>query len=683
MYYTPRRRNDEQTDSFNVSDIRSSLFSSAQSSSSNAHFSLAGLQTSLDNLESLAPPLAPGTYYDHDEVASDTSMHDVNMFDVSYSTDISVDTPAQNTYMGHVYSNNIASSFPQYPSHMNQPQNSFIGDITTSERELIPDVEMLDYDPVYDQQQSTVYTNNSTHDLPSLYNRNIVDSQNTYSRNTPDLLDAHEPTKNTNLPSIFNNKNTPDLSTVYNRQTQHLDHNGSKPPSHVDEGKDNSEVLDPPPSTNRSIFQTLKNKIFSSKPDPIDTPDLIDLSDDTVPSPPTALPKPANFIPADTVIDQKESKKDITEPLDNLGAQPQSPKASRLLFSPTIAGAELALYNHPIAPVESHENTNPSKSVSQPPVDANTDTFNFDDTNKQMQHLSLPTPTPAWISAMANHLRHQQTLSVAEQKESHKRQRMVLAPYVISSYFQLFSNIALAALIAYGLVCGYLALKHDVIAKLVERRSNIIQEASRCASEYVRNECRNDVRVPMMQESCQQWEACIEKALVFMEGGYSGIPVPKPGYDSAFDESLTFEDPVVPHSDFSVAEIQRIAGMFQRNGHHDTLSHFAYIPAVAETLADIANSFFEPVTIKTLCMFVVLVFGSVYVSNFAFGYLRARTFYGAYGGSNGEEEGAEGMGNRYSGYNSHNEAYHQPAYDCPGKFNQSRKEGKIKKLKLL
>lgn len=678
MYYTPRRRNDEHTDSFNVSEIRSSLFSSAQSSSSNAHFSLAGLQTSLDNLETLAPPLAPGTYYDQDEVASDTSMQDVNMFDVSYSTDISVDTPAQNTYMSHVYSNNIVPSFPQYPSHMNQPQNSFIGDITTNESELIPDVEMLDYDPVYEEQQSTVYKNNSTLGLPSLYNRNIFDSRN----NTPDLLDAHEPTKNLNLPSIFNSKNTPGLSTVYNRQTQLLDHDGSKPPSHVDEGKDNSEALDPPPSTNRSIFQTLKNKIFSSKPDPKDTPDLIDLFDDAAPPQP-ALPKPANFIQAGTVVDQEENKEGITEPVENVGAQPQSPKASRLLFSPTIAGAELALYNHPIASVESHENTNSPKSVSQPPVDASTDTFGFDDTNKQMQHPSLPTPTPAWISAMANHLHHQQTLSVAEQKESHKRQRMVLAPYVISSYFQLFSNIALAALISYGLVCGYLALKHDVIAKLVERRSNIIQEASRCASEYVRNECRNDVRVPMMQESCEQWEACIEKALVFMEGGYSGIPVPKPGYDSAFDESLTFEDPVVPHSDFSVAEIQRIAGMFQRNGHHDTLSHFAYIPAVAETLADIANSFFEPVTIKTLFMFVVLVFGSLYVSNFAFGYLRARTFYGAYGGSNGEGEGAEGMGNRYAGYNSHNGAHHQPMYDCPGKFSQTHKEGKIKKLKLL
>lgn len=74
---------------------------------------------------------------------------------------------------------------------MNQPQNSFIGDITTNESELIPDVEMLDYDPVYEEQQSTVYKNNSTLGLPSLYNRNIFDSRN----NTPDLLDAHEPTK--------------------------------------------------------------------------------------------------------------------------------------------------------------------------------------------------------------------------------------------------------------------------------------------------------------------------------------------------------------------------------------------------------------------------------------------------------------------------------------------------------
>ncbi|VVT47099.1 uncharacterized protein SAPINGB_P001542 [Magnusiomyces paraingens] len=274
-----------------------------------------------------------------------------------------------------------------------------------------------------------------------------------------------------------------------------------------------------------------------------------------------------------------------------------------LLFSPTLAGAHLALYQHPPEPSLSPALDNLSINETF------TSTSTFDQKhhqqqpqqNQQNQHQhavayppqdqspALPTPTPAWIAAMAAHLdRH------------HALQRAALTPYVVSSYLQLFANAAIVVFAGIALAGAGRALRRDVLSKMASKRAALLSAAQRCAVEYVRNECRPDVRVPALDDACRAWEHCMDQALPFL--------------------GTSQETP------------SEVSGILLNNGklmmiEEENAGDMAYFPALAETLADIANAFFEPVTLKSLAAIILMVIATVYVINFGFGYLRAVTFY--------------------------------------------------------
>lgn len=44
----------------------------------------------------------------------------------------------------------------------------------------------------------------------------------------------------------------------------------------------------------------------------------------------------------------------------------------------------------------------------------------------------------------------------------------------------------------------------------------------------------------------------------------------------------------------------------------------------AETFAEIINSFVEPISYKTMAFFAIMVFGFLFLSNYAFGYARSK-----------------------------------------------------------
>lgn len=291
----------------------------------------------------------------------------------------------------------------------------------------------------------------------------------------------------------------------------------------------------------------------------------------------------------------------------------QSQPTHSFILSPTRAGAQLALNQLPPEPPASQHAQNSSTTSSSESCipnhtkedDDDDDTYSAISTsgNALAAAGSLPTPTPAWISAMSAHL-----------ERNHNLERTALAPYIISSYLQLASNLALAGIVAWIIVRGYKIFQHDVAAKLYAKRSAILTEAQRCAVEYVRNECRPDVRAPVLDSVCMQWEECMDRAL----------PLLGPRSEMSGDSSTQLSNMLSTYTHGGSAEyIPGAGGTGSLEGGRD----FAYFPAVAETLADIANSFFEPVTIRSLLMFIVLAVGIVYVSNFAFGYLRARTLY--------------------------------------------------------
>lgn len=139
-------------------------------------------------------------------------------------------------------------------------------------------------------------------------------------------------------------------------------------------------------------------------------------------------------------------------------------------------------------------------------------------------------------------------------------------PYIASGYLQLFFNISLLSILLYFLVSFIMTIQSDVNKKVEEYSAEILSEISICSKEYLENRCSPDQRVPAMQMACQAWERCMER------------------------------DP---------AQVGRAR-------------------VSAETFAEIVNSLIEPISYKTMIFCLVLVFGSLFVSNFAFGLLRSK-----------------------------------------------------------
>lgn len=139
-------------------------------------------------------------------------------------------------------------------------------------------------------------------------------------------------------------------------------------------------------------------------------------------------------------------------------------------------------------------------------------------------------------------------------------------PYVASGYLQLLFNLFLLGILLYFLVSFIMTIQADVNKKVEEYSAEILSEISICSKEYLENRCSPDQRVPAMQMACQAWERCMER------------------------------DP---------AQVGRAR-------------------VSAETFAEIVNSLIEPISYKTMIFCLVLIFGSLFVSNFAFGLLRQR-----------------------------------------------------------
>jgi hypothetical protein len=141
-------------------------------------------------------------------------------------------------------------------------------------------------------------------------------------------------------------------------------------------------------------------------------------------------------------------------------------------------------------------------------------------------------------------------------------------PYIASGYLQLGFNLFLISIILYFLVSFITTIQADVNKKVEEYSAEILSEISVCSKDYLENRCSPDQRVPAMQLACQAWERCMER------------------------------DP---------AKVGRAR-------------------VSAETFAEIVNSLIEPISYKTMIFCLALIFGSLFVSNFAFGLLRQKQY---------------------------------------------------------
>ncbi|OMH82766.1 Nucleus export protein brr6 [Zancudomyces culisetae] len=139
-------------------------------------------------------------------------------------------------------------------------------------------------------------------------------------------------------------------------------------------------------------------------------------------------------------------------------------------------------------------------------------------------------------------------------------------PFVVAGYVQLFFNIFMAFAVVVIVLLLVKEIGGDIERKVQEYSVEIVQEISKCTKDYIMNQCDPLTRVPAMENECLRWEACMN------------------------------QDP-------KVVARARIS---------------------AETIAEIINSFIEPISIKTMVFFLMLFFGTLYISNSAFSTYRRR-----------------------------------------------------------
>lgn len=142
--------------------------------------------------------------------------------------------------------------------------------------------------------------------------------------------------------------------------------------------------------------------------------------------------------------------------------------------------------------------------------------------------------------------------------------------YYLSSYLQLVINVSLAGYVGHLLLSIVRAIKQDIAHKLDTHASNLLVEIALCERSFYENNCQPETIVPALEKMCGVWEKCMNQD---------------------------------PH----------------RGGNKSLIS--------AQTIAMIVNSFFEPLSFKTLSVFA-LTLVTIFASNFAFGYVRARSYYG-------------------------------------------------------
>lgn len=143
-------------------------------------------------------------------------------------------------------------------------------------------------------------------------------------------------------------------------------------------------------------------------------------------------------------------------------------------------------------------------------------------------------------------------------------------PYLITTYLQLVAN-AGALLFGVHLLWKFVqVIKSDIAHKLTMHSSSILVDIDTCRRQYIDNNCFPDEIVPALEKQCSIWLKCMK------QDPYGG-------------------------------------------GNKSLVS--------AETIGMILNSLIEPLGLKFWLVITGLV-AVMLLSNFSFGYLRAKTYYG-------------------------------------------------------
>lgn len=139
-------------------------------------------------------------------------------------------------------------------------------------------------------------------------------------------------------------------------------------------------------------------------------------------------------------------------------------------------------------------------------------------------------------------------------------------PHVLIGYVQLIFNMSIAAIVLYVLASFVLIVRRDIDGRATAHRLKLAQEIALCGKLYGENRCSPETRAPALEQKCREWEAGMQRHPEDVGGGR----------------------------------------------------------VLAETVADIVNGLVEPISVKSLVFIAAALFGSLFMSNYAFGLARFR-----------------------------------------------------------
>lgn len=188
----------------------------------------------------------------------------------------------------------------------------------------------------------------------------------------------------------------------------------------------------------------------------------------------------------------------------------------------------------------------------------------------QMHHHHYYPPSPNNDSSMMDHSQSQQQI-ILPAPWSKFASPKAPTPYLISSYLQLIFNAFTSSIVIYVLISAIRTVRADINNKMEEYASEIVLDIQRCTRSYLENRCAPETRVSALEQICIEWERCMNR------------------------------DPRILANKASVS---------------------------AETLGIILNSLIEPIGVKAIVVVGMVLAGWTFASNFIFGFVRAKSYYG-------------------------------------------------------
>jgi Predicted membrane protein len=141
-------------------------------------------------------------------------------------------------------------------------------------------------------------------------------------------------------------------------------------------------------------------------------------------------------------------------------------------------------------------------------------------------------------------------------------------PYMIWSYIQLLSNTVITAYMIYTVYTIVQSIHHDIQLHNQIHQSNMMIDIQECRRAYNSNNCHPSKIVPVLEKQCLYWEKCMNQPI---DGNISII--------------------------------------------------------TAKIIGTIINNLVEPLGVKFFAYFLTTII-VLYVTNFSFGYIRAKFYYG-------------------------------------------------------